>query len=454
MNLKEIQKKFNKIETKNIEVFRNKVSSVYFWKLLRLDIRNQLVNYFSDYKTNSVNSLSERLKRIIEWVIDDIKIIYFKDRKCKSNSNVAVFDSGRYVPHDEGFIDLHTYFIKRELQKQNEVIVFNPDIINQQKKYNIFPNYALPIKSIRKIREMFFRPNIDSKTKKLLEKIQQDFFIEFNVKIDLFRMVKKAVKRFIIHKKYYQKLMSKLSLKEVYLVCSYGKEPLISTCKELNIKVIELQHGVINDYHMGYSFPLNKVEYFPDQILFFGRYWFEKTKIPLLEDNKIVKGYPYLTESISNYSSVKKQKDSLLILTQGNNTKKIIEFLRDFIHQNRFYTISIKLHPSEYIAWESKYPEILSWVKNGNVEIINNIKDTLHLSLAKNEKVLGVYSTAIYEALAFGCQCYILNLSGNEYLENLIKDNVVNFIESKSNIDKILKLKSIKHIDINNIFFN
>ena len=453
MNLKEIQKKFNKIELLNKEIFESKVSSVYFWKLIRFEIHRKIFNYNSNYEPTRQNSIYELFIRFKNLIIDDIKIIYFKKRKFNSISEVAVFNSGRFVPHKDGYIDPITHFIKKDLQKKNNVIVFDPHIIVHHKKYNVIPNYALPLRSIRKIKERSIKIDFDSKTLKLIQKIEHDFYNDFNLNIDVISIVKRAVRTFKIYNNYYKRLLKELNIKEVYLVCSYGMEALISACKDLNIKTIELQHGVLNDYHMGYSFPLNKVEYFPDQILFFGRYWFEKTKIPILEDNKIIKGYPYLNESISNYSNVKKEKDSLLILTQGNNTNQITEFLRDFIHQNRFYTISIKFHPSEYIAWESKYPEILSWVKNGNVEVINNLKETLHLSLAKNEKVLGVSSTAIYEALAFGCQCYILNLPGNEYLENLINDSVVIFIENKSNINKILKLKP-NYTDINNIFFN
>jgi len=212
-------------------------------------------------------------------------------------------------------------------------------------------------------------------------------------------------------------------------------EPLISACNDLKIKAIELQHGVLNNYHMGYSFPVKSVAYFPDEILFFGDSWHEDLKIPLPKSKRISRGYDYLNYQKKIYGDFKKTKDSILILPSGNNTLDIVFFLKKFILNNKKYKISIKFHPSEYLGWEKKYPEILMWKNDSVIQVVKNLDDNLHSILAQNEIVIGVSSAALYEALVFNCQCFVLNLPGWEHLENLINKDLITKIDFEIEVE-------------------
>jgi hypothetical protein len=453
MTLKEIQLRFNQIEKNNIEIFNHKINNVYFWKLVRFIIHLEVVRYHSNKSSSILKKQRNNFFKKISYVLlDDIKILIYKQRKFEKDSENIVFNSGRFVLYEKKYIDPITHFIKEKLSITKNIITFDPHIIHDQKKYAIKPNYAIPLRSLRKIKERFIRLRIDDMSKDILTKIEKDFELELGLKINLSKLIYNAVRNFIVLKRYYKRIIRKIEAKNLYLVCSYGMEPLISACNDLKINVIELQHGVLNNYHMGYSFPTKSVKYFPDEILFFGDWWHNYTNIPLTKSKRIIWGYEYLNRQKELYSNLKKTSSSILILTQGDNTIDIITFLKNFILTNKKYKISIKFHPSEYLGWEKKYPEILKLESQSFIRIINNLNENLHYTLAKTEKVIGVSSTSIYEALAFNCECFILDLSGWEYLENLIEQKLIIKIDNENEVKNKIRIKLQNDFNIKHYF--
>jgi len=59
--------------------------------------------------------------------------------------------------------------------------------------------------------------------------------------------------------------------KAIFISCADGNFPLVKVANDLNIKVIELQHGVVNDKHYAYSSIINlEQNYYPSVLLSFG----------------------------------------------------------------------------------------------------------------------------------------------------------------------------------------
>ena len=48
--------------------------------------------------------------------------------------------------------------------------------------------------------------------------------------------------------------------------------------------------------------------------------------------------------------------------------------------------------------------------------------EDVHALLARSQAVVGVFSTVLYEALAFGCAVYVCPLSGWEYMEENLEN--------------------------------
>ena len=83
----------------------------------------------------------------------------------------------------------------------------------------------------------------------------------------------------------------------------------VAAAKRAGVKVIELQHGTITPYHLGYSYPEQQKNIgFPNELWCFGKFWFENTKMPIGTSFKII-GAPYINR-LSKYreKDAKKKK--------------------------------------------------------------------------------------------------------------------------------------------------
>jgi hypothetical protein len=237
------------------------------------------------------------------------------------------------------------------------------------------------------------------------------------------------------------------------LVCSYGKEALIAACKNNNVKCIEIQHGTISKYHLGYSFPNNKeVPYFPDEMYMFGKYWYESTPVPLTEEKITYYGYPYMEERIKEYKNNKKKKNQILFISQGTIGNKLSETAYEFAKDNKEYNIIYKLHPGEYNRWRNDYDNLIKAEKLDNFKVIDNNKINLYKLLSESEFLIGVYSTAIYEGLIMDCKLILINLPGIDYMDYLIATQKIKIAYSCKDIKKIIKENKFASINKNYFF--
>ncbi|MGL5904569.1 MAG: capsular biosynthesis protein, partial [Cetobacterium sp.] len=257
--------------------------------------------------------------------------------------------------------------------------------------------------------------------------------------------IKKTIVSFIEIKRYYLNFLRLKSCQKVYLICSYGREELISAAQELGIEVIEIQHGVMNKYHLGYHFPNNKtVPYFPDKLIMFGEYWYQNTVIPLTKEQIEFQGYPYLEKQLSKYKGkITEKENTVLFISQGTIGKKFTEKAIEFAKDNPNKKVLVRLHPGEFSRWQTEYDILYKNRNLLNLEISDNNDKNLYEYIFESEYIICVYSTVIYEALHLGKKVGIIDLSGFENIEDLIeKKEVYKYLKSeKINLKKIDSLK-------------
>ena len=205
-------------------------------------------------------------------------------------------------------------------------------------------------------------------------------------------------------------------------------------CRDLDggggIEVIELQHGTITDYHLGYSYPektrLNgDIPYFPDKILSFGDYWMNEDTSPIPMDNVIPIGFSYFEEQSKDFIGLDAVENQILFISQGVIGKYLSQLAFEFAKTQRDLKIIYKLHPGEYETWKENYPQLVEASSFDNFEVIDNSEIPLYNLLAKSNCQVGAFSTAIYEGLMFNCKTFILDVPGIEYLDDLIDGKYV-----------------------------
>ena len=274
------------------------------------------------------------------------------------------------------------------------------------------------------------------------------------LKVDLKALLINGYLMFKYDFEFYDHLIKKRKPKQIFLVCSYVyKLALVAAAKKNGVETIEIQHGTIDKFHVGYSFPNQKtVDYFPDKIYFFGEYWKNAAPIPLKEENKMVYGFPYFQQQKKKYEGITKKPGTVLIISQGTIGKKLSEFIWDCREVLENYQVTFKLHPGEYERWRTDYPMLVKLSESENFTVIDHSNTNLYEFLAESEYAIGVYSTAVYEALSFDCKVLLVDLPGIEYLEDLIEKDFVKKVKSKNDLQLQLKNGEFKKFD-SKVFF-
>jgi len=216
----------------------------------------------------------------------------------------------------------------------------------------------------------------------------------------------------------YKKILKKTKPNEIYVVVSYGRAELIKAAKDLNINVIELQHGTFSKYHLGYYYPNRKnVDYFPDEFWVWNEYWKNLIEFPIDKDNIKIYSFRYL-ENLKKRYHYKNKKRQIVVLGQGGLTDRMAKKILDNIDFFKDFSLIFKLHPEEY-GRNNLYKNLSKLKAKLSVKIVEDVD--LYRLLAESEYQAGVFSTALYEGIEFNCKTILFNLPGIEYMDKFIE---------------------------------
>ena len=243
----------------------------------------------------------------------------------------------------------------------------------------------------------------------------QDIYLTNKIKFEVFGWI-------------YFILFSIKRYKTVFLVGSYFQMYIVEAAKRAGSRVIELQHGVITPYHLGYSYPDQEENYFfPDELWCYGGFWSENTAMPRNAIFKIL--HPSFMKRLSDLGGVPIKKNKLAVFSsQGVVGTKIFEFALASAQLNPDYNIIFRLHPSEDL---NKYQDLLA----SQTPFLENFKlshkePNIFLLMSQAEYVVGVFSTTIFEAIYLNAKIILLDMPGIEYMSAVISRNEATVIKT------------------------
>lgn len=273
----------------------------------------------------------------------------------------------------------------------------------------------------------FYNVRLSSKKRTRLKMIEEEIHNRFDADVDVVNRAKSELQRRQTRYWLYKKLLKRVDPQLVVVVVSYGRETIVEVCHELGIPVAELQHGVIYSDHLGYAFTGERSKVtFPDYLLTWGEFWGEGVNFPIPDDRVIPVGYPHLEQTATEYDDVESQ-EQILFISQGTIGEDLSKFaLAIDQHSEIDHNIVYKLHPGEYDRWREEYP----WLVDADFEIVDSSEPPLYELFAESSVQVGVYSTAIYEGLAFDLETYVYDCSGSDVLEPLIEEGSAKLISS------------------------
>jgi len=208
-------------------------------------------------------------------------------------------------------------------------------------------------------------------------------------------------------------IIKALSPKILFVHCgSYGGDSAIVTkiCKNHGIKIVEVQHGIVNKFHLAYNYGFDKnseyEKYLPDFFLSWGKYWTDQLK--RLPVNKVVIGNPEFINNFKNYSEKQLNKNNpirlILVVSQGIVTEKLVKLTEELstkLPSN--YKIIYKLHPGE-VPFRDRYQSLYNY-ENITVVTYGNIYEYIKSS----DFIVGHTSTTLFEALPFEKPIFVLD---------------------------------------------
>lgn len=424
-SIKDICKIFWLLENKyNLLDFE--IDGVKPWQFRRMQLY-YIISEKTKILEQAHNKLSstDKILSIFKLIINSIFHNPFLHKKV----DILIFPNERSKLVNTKYIDIYTHYYEKELEKEgiNFCNLERPFLGRHIREKNKNKKYLDFIVLIANIFKSFIKVKISNYDRKKIQKINQDIEKEFNIQFDLESFFIKSVQRYKINYYLYTKLLKRISPKEIYIVISYAHGDLIKAAKDLSIKTKEIQHGTFSKYHLGYSFPNreNKLDYFPEELFVWNQYW--KSIIPLPISSQNIKIYPFqfLEHNKNKYKSIKIE-NQIVILSQGVIGERMAKSILDNMDLFQNKQLKYKLHPGEYNRWES-YPSLVKLSKLDNVEIL---KDTDLYELFTTSSIqIGVFSTAIYEGVEFGCKTILIDLPGIEYMDKFIEFH--NLIKNK-----------------------
>lgn len=438
--IKEISESIFELENK-YNLFDKSVNKVYYWKLLRFGVNEKIVESKCNFgrrhsQGNLLMLLMNSLK--LEW-------LNWKDYLTKETCDILIIQHPRKVLVDNQKIDIYTYHLEKELiQSGYKVKVLQTIGLGQS--FTEISKDSVKVLKISTLIKMFFRKYMIKINDSDLNEVEVILNQKYDVNLNLESSAKLKISLFESQYQYYKQLFKRLEPKEVYLVVSYGYEALIAAANDLGIIVTEMQHGVISRYHFGYSFPgQESIPYFPNRIYLFGEYWRDSTPIPLSSNELVVYGNKHLRNIMKNNQSIKRQEQTLLVISQGSIGRQLVNYTVNLLSEYPELNIIYKLHPGEFNRWKTDYPELVDCQSNNRLMVIE-AGVSLYDLFRKCEYVLGVYSTAIYEALAFECQVALLKLDGVEHMEFLIENKLVTVVDKVEDLQQLFLTNSVNKV--------
>ena len=315
-------------------------------------------------------------------------------------------------------IDIYSYhFLKENINKK--YIEFEEHFEGKHRRIkNKNKRYLDYINLMRNIKTKFINLDLDDNNKNIIKNVQLEIDKISKFSLNLEKILIFRTKQFIVTYDIYKKILQKTMPKEIYIIVSYGRAELIKAAKDLNIKTIELQHGNFTKYHPGYSY-LNRdsLDYFSNEFWVWNEYWKNLMSFSIPQNNIKIYPFKYLEEEKNKYN-LTKNKNQILILGQGGISDRMAKKILDNANIFKNFKIIFKLHPNEY-GKVSQYKNLLELKKKKDITIVENVD--MYDLLAKSEYQAGVYSTALYEGVEFGCKTILFDLPGVEYMDKFIE---------------------------------
>ncbi len=435
-SIAKIVKVITDLEKKH-NLFDWKINNVYVWQSARVNIYVTILDLLipNNIVPSEIPKI-ERFKILLKRIF--INSLIYNPFLDFSKSDILIFESGRKYLVDDSYIDIYTDYILEDFY--NEKVTFCKyetnyvyDHLTRRSMKNKHTDF---ISIASRIISNFISIRIDKDNSVRIKILENEIEQLLNINIDLESVLHSEIKRFKSEYILYNKLFKRKNPKNIYLTSSGDKSPLIKAAKDNNIEVNELQHGLIVKEGLISHFPdviEDSLAYFPDKFFVWKELNMWTSKLPVSQNNIVGFTNRHLEYMLKQSSQYKRKLNQILIISQPYCSQEILKFVMNNLDSMESWNIVYKIHPSENLSYFSDKNEN-QFSQYENLAFVNNTTSIYQL-FAESQYVIGVFSTALFEASYFGCKVLLLDLPGVEIASSLIRNGKARLVKSD---DKLL----------------
>lgn len=426
-------KNFFAFEKKN-ELFKIKYKNIFIWDIIRFDVYYKLLWKLKSITPKEQKSFSKLsvLKEISFFIISfffkKYDIMFFTASRNK-NSNGDFFDQNLedIIIQYPKAVCFESYERNIEKLKNKQITVFNPIIF------------------FRILGRFFYRKIDFTEIVNLIE-------TEFKTSSIENKEINKLIIQFQIDYKFYLLLFRFKKPKVIFITQNGIQKGLFAAATKLMIPVIEVQHGLIDEGHLGYNYNSNihyKQEqiYLPTYFFSFTEFWFKDLFFPVKEILSMGNSFFY-NSSAENIGS-ENNFNGLLVASSdvfGEDLKKIII---QFSKKMNNIPIYFKLHPNQFAEKQYYINQCLNYP---NIKIYTD-EYSIYELLAISKSVLGIQSTVLYEALHLKKIAIIYKKQTYYRHRNIFDKKNVFLINGVDDLIKAYNNTYVESIETQNLYF-
>lgn len=441
---------------KNSKISEREILGLKYWSLIRTFVLNDVIS-----KVKGVSRLCDEKQKRKKLNLYILSRSVFSSKDF--NKDILLITDTRRILQEGQYESIFTDELEKILDGKYSTITLEepswvdknpieyshltPALTKNLKYIDIYEIKALIIRRIFKIFNKKKMALIKSELHSLFSLFERKF------KINLSEYETQYVDDliyFITMKRTYTKLIKKINPKCVFIYYRGFKFKALATSilNELNIKVIEVQHGTIveDDPIARKSYSVDNWISKPNYLFAFGEKQVNEKNLIYNSNNIKYVGNLFLEKKLNQKYEYPieflKGKKHILIISQSVIGEYLSEFAADLAKMLEFddeFVIVFKYHPNEISRDYNK-------LRKNNIIQIKDSKKEIYQYQKYSYAQVGIFSTALFEGLSFGLPTFVLeNPIGTNGTIKMLK-YFKNGVYLEKNIEEIFKLIKEKQL--------
>ncbi|WP_299483540.1 hypothetical protein [uncultured Roseibium sp.] len=429
---------------KDLDLFEWRESGAPVWELARYSValaakrtlpadgnppeqaaRRQAVSSETISSTQTQQDNHSSIKRRVERFRKRLTLATKRNPLRGGRCDVVLFGHPRRKLENGRWIDLYADPVATILRKDYDVRFIEMDWVPHQK-----PEVSSDLRYIDGLRRKARRfEGFDEFSTAGNAKLKAlgDGLHEAGFEVDLTTIVRTEIDRWFRWLPTYTELLQQLAPRAVVLVNSPHLKALVSAARQIGIPSIELQHGSPTVGKLNYDFPADQsFETFPDFFFCFGKFWTEGSRLPLPSERMPTVGFQYLRDRVSLYPEAPDAERRIMTISQPNCRAALAGLtLATAQRTDGAFELLWKNHPVE----EGMQDETARALEQAGVRILPPSTD-LYETIASAGTIIGGFSTALYESVAFGRRPQIVETGYEGLMSKLVTADAADLVRS------------------------